>query len=242
MHHLSGQWRCITFNARGYPPSDVPETEDRYGVEFALRDIGAVLDHLDIPRVHLVGTSMGGYAAIRYALAHPDRVCSLVAMSVGGGSPPRVQATFREKALQWGNRFLSEGASAVGTAYANNGSRKYLQLKSPDAFSAYVDFCSRMSAIGAGMSMSRVQALRASLETFEASLKSLDVPTLLILGDEDHACHETTFFLKRVLPNAGLAMVPLTGHAVAQEEPEHVSRLLATFLRSAEAGNWRKLD
>ena len=85
---FSRSYRCVTYNARGYPPSDVPEDPEQYGWEFAVADLLAVLDGLDIPVAHLVGLSMGGYAVLQFALRHPERVSAVVASATGSGSAP----------------------------------------------------------------------------------------------------------------------------------------------------------
>src|SRR2546430_12099246 len=58
MRFFSRRYRCIAFNARGYPPSDVPADTERYSQARARDDIIAVLDHLRIARAHIVGLSM----------------------------------------------------------------------------------------------------------------------------------------------------------------------------------------
>src|SRR5271169_3083676 len=67
---FSRQYRCITFDARGYPPSDVPEAESAYGWHHAVDDIAAVLRHLDVKRAHVVGLSQGAYATMLFGLRH----------------------------------------------------------------------------------------------------------------------------------------------------------------------------
>jgi pimeloyl-ACP methyl ester carboxylesterase len=59
MRHFGQRYRAITFGARGYPPSDVPEDPASYSQNRATDDIVAVLDHLKIDKAHVVGLSMG---------------------------------------------------------------------------------------------------------------------------------------------------------------------------------------
>jgi pimeloyl-ACP methyl ester carboxylesterase len=88
VRHFSRAYRCVTYNARGYPPSDVPEDLHQYGWEFSVDDIAAVMAELSIPRAHVVGLSMGGYAALQFGLKYPEKASAIVAAGAGSGSPP----------------------------------------------------------------------------------------------------------------------------------------------------------
>src|ERR1700731_2059814 len=87
LRYFSRWYRCIAYNARGYPPSDVPEDATSYSWEFAVDDIAAVMRDLSIERAHLVGLSMGGYAALQFGLRHPEKVSAIFVAAVGSGSP-----------------------------------------------------------------------------------------------------------------------------------------------------------
>ena len=78
MRYFGQRYRCIAFNARGYPPSDVPENGEAYSQERARDDIRAVLDALKIDKAHIVGLSMGGFAALHFGFTYPERARSLV--------------------------------------------------------------------------------------------------------------------------------------------------------------------
>ncbi len=86
--------------------------------------------------------------------------------------------------------------------------------------------------------MENYQGKRPSLYDFEEEWKTLDFPTLIICGDEDDPCLQPSLYLKRVLPNAGLAMFAKTGHAVNIEEPDAFNRELWNFIVMSEAGKW----
>src|SRR5439155_3144927 len=92
MRHFSRRYRCITYNARGYPPSDVPDDLERYSQDRARDDIRAVLDALAIDKAHIVGLSMGGFATLHFGFTYQDRARSLVIGGCGYGSAPAHRA------------------------------------------------------------------------------------------------------------------------------------------------------
>jgi pimeloyl-ACP methyl ester carboxylesterase len=72
VRHFSRRYRCIAYNARGYPPSDVPEDFERYSQARARDDIRAVLDALRIDKAHVVGLSMGAFATLHFGMAYME--------------------------------------------------------------------------------------------------------------------------------------------------------------------------
>src|SRR5712692_11913752 len=81
MRHFARPYRCIAFNARGYPPSDVPDDPARYSQARACDDVRAILDGLAVRSAHIVGISMGAFAMLNFGMAYPARAISLV---IGG--------------------------------------------------------------------------------------------------------------------------------------------------------------
>src|SRR6185437_11694795 len=106
-------YRCITFNARGYPPSDVPRDDAAYGQQHAADDIAAVLRHLGIAQAHVVGLSMGAFAALHFGLRHATLASALVVAGCGSGAPPAARASFKAQSEAMAERFLAEGSAAV---------------------------------------------------------------------------------------------------------------------------------
>ena len=90
--------------------------------------------------------------------------------------------------------------------------------------------------------MRGVQRERPSLYDLTKELRSLDVPTLLIVGDEDEGCLEANLMLKRTISRAGLVVLPRTGHTTNLEEPELFDRFTGGFWAMVEAGGWGARD
>ena len=107
------RYRTVTFNARGYPPWDVPEDPAAYSQIQAAEDIRAVLDHLKIDKAHVVGLSMGGYATLHFGLRYPERALSLVVAGAGYGSTLEEREAFRRDCAAVADRIDREGLERV---------------------------------------------------------------------------------------------------------------------------------
>jgi pimeloyl-ACP methyl ester carboxylesterase len=235
-------YRCIVFNARGYPPSDVPERDEDYGERRAISDIAALLRHLRIEGAHIVGLSMGAYAALRFGLEHPEMASALVIAGCGSGAPYGDRESFRAECEAQAGRFLAEGSAIVAQSIGVAPRRVQLLNKDPRGWSDFVQRLSEHSNVGSALTLRNYQALRASLFDFSDGFARMRVPTLLVVGDEDEPCLETNLFLKRAIPSAGLWVLPNTGHAVNLEEPALFNRIVTDFLGAVERGRWPLRD
>lgn len=240
IRYFSREYRCITYNARGYPPSDVPESPELYGWEFAADDIIAVMDGLALARAHVVGLSMGGYAVLQSGLRHPARVSAIVAAGAGTGSHPTQRAAWLAEAPRTARRFTEQGMAAMAAEMSISPTRIQLKYKDPRGWQDFHDHLSGHSEIGMANTMSQYQSLRPSLHDFQSQFRQMPVPTLLIVGDEDTPCVETNIMLKSVIPKAGLWVCPNTGHAINLEEPAAFNAQVGGFLSQVERGVWRR--
>lgn len=232
------RYQVITYNARGYPPSDVPEEVSAYSQAQAAEDIVLLLRHLNIPQAHLVGLSMGGYAVLHVGLTHPEVARSLVVAGCGYGSVASERQKFQQDSAQIAQRLEREGMQAVAPVYARGPTRVQFADKDPRGWREFADQLAQHSAIGAALTLRGVQGQRPSVYALEAQMRQLQVPTLILTGDEDEPCLEPGLFMKRMIPTAGLVVLPKSGHTVNLEEPELFNRTLSDFLAAVEAGKW----
>jgi len=126
---LSRWFRCITFNARGYPPSDVPEDPTRYSQARASNDIRDVLAHCGIERAHIVGLSMGGFATLHFGITYPSRARSLLISACGYGADPNRQTEFQADMEATAGRIEQESMAEFARSYALGPARVQLQNK-----------------------------------------------------------------------------------------------------------------
>lgn len=240
VRHFARRYRCITYNARGYPPSDVPEDPARYGWEFSVADVGAVLRALGLPRAHIVGLSMGGYAALMFGLRHSEMTSAIVAVGAGTGSAPEDREAWLRDTPGTAQGFLTRGMDAMAEEMGHSPTRIQLKRKDPQGWELFMTHLRGHSARGMSNTMARYQALRPSLHDFREAFAQMTTPVLLAVGDEDAPCVATNLMLKSALPNAGLWIAPNTGHAINLEEPAAFNAELEAFFHAVEGGSWRR--
>jgi pimeloyl-ACP methyl ester carboxylesterase len=240
--HFRSRFRCVTYAARGYPPSDVPGELEAYSQEQAVADALAVLDGLEIDRAHVVGLSMGGFCALHLGLQAPERALSLVAAGCGYGAEPEAQERFRRESAAIAEAFRSEGAGTVAPRYAVGPARVQLQNRNPEAWETFVRQLAEHDSEGAALTMLGVQSRRPSLYALRDELAALRVPTLILAGDEDDGCLEASLMMKRTIPTAGLAILPRTGHTSNLEDPEAFNRAVEDFIDAVISGDWGERD
>lgn len=234
--------RCITYAARGYPPSDVPHDPGSYSQDLAVEDAIAILDAADAPSAHIVGISMGAFCALHLGLRHPKRAISLVLAGCGYGAHPDVRESFRAESEAVAAAFETQGAAGIAPTYAIGPARVQFQDKDPRGWEEFARTLAEHSSEGSALTMRGVQRERPSLYDLTEELRALEVPTLLIVGDEDEGCLETNLMLKRTISPAGLVVLPRTGHTTNLEEPDLFNLFVANFWAMVEAGRWGPRD
>lgn len=242
MRHFGQRYRCVTFGARGYPPSDVPEKPESYSQNRATDDILAVMDHLGIDTAHVVGLSMGGFATLHFGFRHPTRARSLVVAGVGYGAEREQQAKFRSEVEVVAGSLKSEGMAKFAEKYAYGPTRVQFENKDPRGFAQFKKELGEHSALGSANTQIGVQGQRPSLYDLVDKMNTLTVPTLILTGDEDWPCLTPSVLMKREIPSAALAVMPNCGHTINLEDPDLFNRIVGDFIIQVEAGRWPKRD
>lgn len=241
MRCLARYFRCIAYNARGFPPSDVPEDGARYSQAQARDDVIAVLDHLRIERAHVVGLSMGGFAALHVGIAHPQRARSLVVAGCGYGAEPDKKEKFRAECEAAAASFERDWSGAA-KQYALGPTRVQFQNKDPRGWAEFAQQLAGHSAKGQALTMRGVQMQRPSLWELTEAMKKIDLPTLIVTGDEDDPCLEPALLMKRHIATAGLVVLPWSGHTINIEEPDAFNDALRAFFLRVDQGRAARRD
>jgi len=242
VRYFSRRYRCIAYNARGYPPSDVPEDFERYSQARARDDIRAVLDALKIDKAHVVGLSMGGFATLHFGFTYPDRARSLVIAGCGYGAEPDKRAQFAAEAEASAKRFEELTMAKAAEAYALGPTRVQHQNRDPRGWREFADQFAEHSTEGAALTMRGVQAKRPSLFELVDKMKAVTAPTLIMTGDEDWPCIEPGVLMKKTISTAALVVMPNAGHNINLEDPAAFNAHLAELFAAADAGTWPTRD
>ena len=237
---FSRRYQIITYNARGYPPSQVPEDPSAYSPEQAVEDLYGLLRHLSIQQAYIGGLSMGGNVALNFGLTHPEMARALIVAATGSGTthPER----FQQEGTEMARRLETEGMEAVAELYARGPARVQFLRKDPKGWEEFKKGLAAHSATGSAHTFRGAILRRPTIFALEDKLRALEVPTLIMIGDEDEPCVEPAIFMKRHIPRSGLVVLPQSGHTINLEEPDLFNRAVLDFLTAVEADRWARRD
>ncbi|MGK7862596.1 alpha/beta fold hydrolase [Falsiroseomonas sp. E2-1-a4] len=238
LRFFSRRYRCITYAARGYTPSEVPSDPTKYSQDRATDDIAAVIKALGLGPSHVVGLSMGGFATLHMGLRHPGLARSLVAAGVGYGAAPGKTAQFHAETDAAIARIRAEGMDKFGLTYSRGPTRLVFEEKDPRGYAEFQAQLCEHSTEGSALTMNGVQRRRPSLFDLEAQFRAMTVPTLVIAGDEDDPTLEASIYLKRTINSSALLVMPKCGHTMNLEDPDAFNRAVLDFVTQVDCGRW----
>jgi pimeloyl-ACP methyl ester carboxylesterase len=230
------RYRTITYSARGYHPSSVPTDDGSYSEEQHVEDAYELIRFLGIDKSHVVGLSMGGNVTLKLGLAHPEVCLSLVVAGAGFGSTNPEE--FRAGARETADLLERVGMEQFAETYGRGPSRLRFEQKDPHGFDEVVRQLKEHSTVGSALTMRNVQGKRTTVYEVADQLPSLNVPTLVITGDEDELALDPSLLMKRKIPNSGLLVIPKTGHTVNLEEPALFNQAVLDFISAVDQGAW----
>lgn len=232
---LGRRYRCITFNARGYPPSYVPEREQDYSQAHVVADIARVMRAANVGCAHIVGLSMGGYAALNFGLEHPEMTRSLVICSAGHGSDPAQREAFLAHTDAMAAQMLDVGMDEATYTYRNGDVRRLFKAKDPRGFDEANSHFISHSSLGSALTARGYQMRRSTIYDLGDRMKQMDVPMLIVAGDHDDPSLDPALFMKRTISGSRLWVIPHTTHALNLEEPDAFNRGVLDFLTEIDA-------
>jgi pimeloyl-ACP methyl ester carboxylesterase len=223
--YFRDRYTCVTFAHRGFAPSTAPAGGPD-PADYA-DDLAALIDHLGAGDVRIVAQSMGGWTALEYALAHPEKVRALVLASTAG-TIARAPSLFAdaEQLPAW-ERKAAAAAKELQTTNIHVAGGGRLAREQPAAHFLYQE----IDALSGVDKVKQRQKLHDSMTRPADELRTLKVPTLWLTGEEDIVYPPfLSDILAKLMPNARVAQVKAAGHSVYFERPAEFNRLVDAFL------------
>ena len=224
---LAERCQVLRYDFRGYGSSPLPP-EDWSNVE----DLRALLDEVGIERAALVGLSGGAFVAVDFALVHPERIRGLVlaAPTFGGldwSEDVRRFGEEEDKLLDAGDL---EGAVELNLRMWVDGPRRPPDAVDPAVRAKVGEMQRRAFEVQLAAEPGRLQRLEPPAAE---RLADVAAPTLVLVGDADHAdVVERAELLAARIPGARQVVLPGVAHMINLERPEEFLRLVVDFLDS----------
>ena len=208
---LSSRYQVLTWDMRGHGESDSPDDPTLYSEAATVDDMTAILDRCGVPQAVVGGLSLGGYMSLAFYLKYPGRVRALMLFDTGPGyRNPEARAGWNRMAEQRAKLLEEKGLDAL----RNGGDEVRVSL--------------HHSASGLA------HAARGMLAQFDSSvieaLPSIDVPTLVLVGERDEPFLVATDVMAAKIPHAVKIVIPDAGHASNINQPAAFNRAVEEFL------------
>ncbi|MFC4036222.1 alpha/beta fold hydrolase [Streptomyces polygonati] len=207
--------------------------------------LDALIDHLAVPRVHLLGHSHGGFVAQHYALRHADRLAGVILYESAAATGPEFGAEAMRKVGEFATRFadrpeLPEVLGALQSVPAISNDEEFTAAARGLLPAYFADYWSReeeLAPLRAAVGGSHISGLDANggpdVIDDRAALGSLGVPALVVVGRHDVICGvRWAEELNKLIPGSELVVLEGSGHFGHIEEPERFSRAVADFVAS----------
>ena len=227
---FSKKYQFIAYSRRYNYPNDNPIRIRNHSALVEADDLAAFIDKLKLQRVHLVGTSIGAFAALVYAVKHPKRVISLTL------AEPAVNAWARNT-LEYKN-FTTNAWIPAGAAFRRGDDQEAMRLL-VDIFGGEGSFA-KMPEQAKAVAIANARFFRAATlsnnpipDLSKARVGKLQMPILIIQGEKTFELSKIIVKeLRSILPAAETIIIPNAGHGSPREDPKAFGDALDGFLSS----------
>jgi 3-oxoadipate enol-lactonase len=217
---LCQHYRVLTYDMRGQGRSEHPASD--YSLELHTEDLVALMDALDLPKAHMVGTSYGGELNLLMGIHHPERCQSLVVIASVSHSDPLLVAMIERWRLA---AALNDGPAFFRLIYADVYSEAFLTQRPeliPMAEARYAE-----------LDLAAAVRLIESFQRFnvKADLGRITVPTCIVSAELDLLKpRQYGELMRRAIPGSEFHLIPGAGHVVVLEKAAEVNTLILGFL------------
>lgn len=222
---LSRRYRCLSYDMRGQGESSAPR--EGYSTEDHAEDLRLLLEHLNLPRAHLVAASMGGAVAVHFALERPELVRSL---TLAGAVVDGFEGWEDEYGLR-----LRRARKIAQTEGVEAALKDWMGHPFFGATRDLADFGRRVVRYSGAGWLTSVRPPKAPRSDF-SRLSEIEKPVLVVVGEKDvDACRAIAEELRKRIPKARAAVIKSAGHLPCWDRPEEFNRVLLEFLEGQHA-------
>jgi pimeloyl-ACP methyl ester carboxylesterase len=220
---LRPRYRVVRYDARGHARSGAPPAAEDYTPDAFAADLGRVLDEVGAERAVVGGLSMGAGTALRFALAHPERVRGLVLAAFPPGRD--AAGSFSAVAHEFADAIERDGLDAAGARFVW-GPASGLD---PEAARLVRQGFLEHPPDALAHTLRGVIAAQPSVAELAPRLADLAEPTLVVVGERDRLSLAPSRALAAALPHATLVVVEGAGHVVNLARPAAFNAALEEF-------------
>ncbi len=225
---LSDRYRVVAPDLLGFGASDAPDDPNAYSVDRWADAVAGLLDHLGLDRVVLGGLSMGGYVAFAFWRRHRHRLAGLVLADTRPGFDTAEVADRRSAQAR---QVADEGTTTLIETLLGGLLGDHTRAHRP----MVVDAARRLMDNPPAGFIGALEAMKRRADS-TPDLASIDVPTLVVVGDDDAASPpEVARHMADAIPQATLAVIPGAGHLSSFEEPEAFTREVAALVARCQS-------
>lgn len=209
---LKDQYQVIVWDMRGHGASDSPADGTLYSEMLTVDDMAALLDVAGVQQAIIGGLSLGGYMTLAFQASYPDRCLALMLFDTGPGyKSDKGRAAWNQTAELRAQAFETEGLAALGA-------------------SEEVRIAQHQSA--AGLALAARGMLAQVNDRVIQSLPSIQVKTLVLVGDQDEPFIAPTNYMSGKIPGAVKVVIDQAGHASNIDQPAAFNQAVIEFLAS----------
>jgi 3-oxoadipate enol-lactonase len=221
---LSSKYRLVMPDLRGHGESGIGEGPTTMGKHAA--DLRAMMDDADVGRAPIIGVSIGGYLLFEFWRRFRGRVAAL---GLCNTKAPADNPEARAGRLQAANDVLERGTEPFFESMIPKVLAKSTRESRPDLVDGVMRMMKKMSS----ENVAQVQRGMADRPDSIETLKTINVPTLLVTGDEDVTTGvKEAELMRQHIPGSQLQVIPKAGHYSPWEQPDQFVRILRQFLDS----------
>ena len=227
--HFQQGYRAIAYDCRGFGESDAPLAPDEYSQPRSVEDLRGLLRGLGIRQAAVVGLSMGGNIALHFALNYPAQVAGVVICDTGAGSDDPLQ--FRAVTDGWARTAETGGVEGFAAAILEHPVWAGYAARGPAEAAAMRKMITAHPPRSMAHTARGTLGQRPPIFALEERLRTLAVPSLIVVGERDLACIAPSQFLADRIPDAQLNVMEGCGHFNNLERPAEFNRILEAFFR-----------